>query len=80
MLTLDNQVHFLDEKSRDSIGHWLYRRWHHCHQKKRDANNALSRCTVEEGVLRAEWAAQVQEQTKPLTRELAHYYNSINIA
>ena len=32
---------------------------------------------MEEDVLREEWAAQVQEQTKPLTRELARC--SINI-
>jgi hypothetical protein len=37
----------------------------------------LSACTVGEDVLRAEWAAQVQEQTKPLPRKSAQI--SINI-
>ena len=38
----------------------------------------MAACAVGEDVLRAEWAAQVQEQTKPLPRKLARH--SIDIA
>jgi hypothetical protein len=77
VLIIDNQIRFLDTKSRDGISHWLYRRWYHCQKKKREANIVLSACAVGEDVLRAEWAAQVQDQTKPLPRKLAH--RSINV-
>jgi hypothetical protein len=75
---MDNQIQFLNEKSCDGITHWLYQQWYLCQQKKQEAIFALSACTVEEDVLHAEWAAQVQEQTKPLPYKLAHI--SISIA
>ena len=71
ILVIDNQICFLNEKALNGIGHWLYQQWYHCQQKKQEADGALVVCGVREYVLRAEWAAQVQEQTKPLPRKSA---------
>lgn len=57
-------------KSLESIAHWLQRRWYYCQQKKRAANEKLTQCNISKDVLRAEWAAQISEQTKPAPRAL----------
>lgn len=51
------------------LGHWLYRRWFHCQRKKQSAKAILHACGIPEGVLRAEWANQLNEQTKPAPRK-----------
>jgi hypothetical protein len=38
--------------------------------RKNKTDDTLAMCAVEEDVLRAEWAVQVQEQTKPLPHKL----------
>lgn len=70
LLVLDNQIQFFDEKSLESIAHWLQRWWYYCQQKKRAANEKLTQCNISKDVLRAEWAAQISEQTKPAPRAL----------
>lgn len=65
---LDMQIKHLDDKSLENLGNWLRRRWHHCQRKKADARAELLRLGISEADLRAEWAAQVQEQTKPSPR------------
>ena len=72
LFTLDTQIQHLDQKSLQGLGHWLYRRWHHCQSKKREAEAELERCEVHQDVLRAEWAAQLAEQTKPAPRQCSH--------
>jgi hypothetical protein len=69
LFVLDTQIQHLDQKSLHGFGQWLYRRWHYCQTKKRDAEAILQECRVREDVLRAQWADQLKEQTKPLSRE-----------
>ncbi|KII82981.1 hypothetical protein PLICRDRAFT_84208, partial [Plicaturopsis crispa FD-325 SS-3] len=64
LFILDTQVKYLDDKSLNGLGLWLSRRWLHCQRKKRDAVQRLGGCNIPDDVLRAEWDAQVNEQTK----------------
>lgn len=62
---MDTQIKHLDNKSLESLGIWLRRRWFHCQTKKGVAEAALTEVAMEENALRAEWKAQVKAQTKP---------------
>lgn len=55
----------INTKSLQSLGHWLYRKWYQCQVRMAKALGELEEANIEEEVLRVEWAAQVQEQTKP---------------
>ncbi|KII82649.1 hypothetical protein PLICRDRAFT_66933, partial [Plicaturopsis crispa FD-325 SS-3] len=68
LFVLDTQVKHLDEKSLHGMGLWLSRRWVHCQRKKSDAVDLLKKCGIDDDVLRREWRAQVEEQTKPAPR------------
>ncbi|KII83586.1 hypothetical protein PLICRDRAFT_119196 [Plicaturopsis crispa FD-325 SS-3] len=68
LFVLDTQVKHLDDKSLHGLGLWLARRWLHCQRKKSDAAKRLEDCGVSDDVLRREWDAQVNEQTKPAPR------------
>jgi hypothetical protein len=57
-----------------ALGHWLRRRWYHCHANKLAAQAELNKLDILEDTLRKEWAAQVREQTKPAPRE---YFNFV---
>lgn len=72
LFTLDNQVQFLDAKSYENFGVWLFRRWYHLKDKKQEATAKLTDIDIELPTLRAEWASQVQEQTKPIPRTSVH--------
>ncbi|KAG1844033.1 hypothetical protein DFJ58DRAFT_717669 [Suillus subalutaceus] len=50
-------VRHLDGKNLDTFGEWLSRRWTRCQTKKSNEAN-----------IRPEWRAQVEHQTKPLSR------------
>jgi hypothetical protein len=52
-----------------TLGHWLRRRWYHCQRNKLAAQAQLEELNMLENTLREEWAAQVQEQTKPAPRK-----------
>ncbi|KAJ3475061.1 hypothetical protein NLI96_g12083 [Meripilus lineatus] len=65
LLVLDEQVKYLDNKSLDSLAAWLLRRWTHCLELKREADNGLNEIDFAVDVLRREWNAQVVAQTKP---------------
>jgi hypothetical protein len=69
-MTLDIQVEYLDEKSLQAFGHWLCRKWQTCQQRQSIAQAELDKLTVADDVLRACWADQVKEQTKPAPRAL----------
>ncbi|KII82995.1 hypothetical protein PLICRDRAFT_119974 [Plicaturopsis crispa FD-325 SS-3] len=68
LFVLDTQVKYLDDKSLHGLGLWLARRWLHCQRKKSDATQRLRDCGISDDVLRREWDAQVNEQTKPAPR------------
>jgi hypothetical protein len=66
---LDVQIKHLDRKSLENLGNWIRRRWYYCQRMKTDAIEEMQRLRIPEEELRAEWAAQVQEQTKPAPRK-----------
>jgi hypothetical protein len=53
----------------------LHRKWVSCQQRKAKAINSLDSLNISKDVLRAEWAAQIKEQTKPLVRRSANLAN-----
>jgi hypothetical protein len=55
--------------SLNASGQWLARKWIHCQKKKNAALEGLKELGVDEDMLRAEWAAQVADQTKPIARK-----------
>lgn len=68
IFTLDNQIQFLNTKSLENFGQWLFRRWFYLHEKKQEAAMKLEEINIQSSVLRAEWKNQIQEQTKPVPR------------
>ncbi|KAG1819999.1 hypothetical protein EV424DRAFT_1472573 [Suillus variegatus] len=68
LFVLDTQIRHLDSKSLQGFGHWLHRRWIHCQTKKNGALDSLHDLQVDEDMLRVEWKAQVDHQTKPAPR------------
>ncbi|KAG1888615.1 hypothetical protein F4604DRAFT_1877200 [Suillus subluteus] len=68
LFVLNAQVHHLDGKNLDTFGEWLSRRWTRCQTKKSSAEHALRQLSVDEANIRPEWRAQVEHQTKPLSR------------
>ncbi|KAF7968760.1 hypothetical protein HWV62_29352 [Athelia sp. TMB] len=54
LFVLDTQVEHLTDKSTESLGSWLQRRWH---------------SNKDPGYLRKQWAAQVKAQTAPAPRQ-----------
>ncbi|KAG2119474.1 uncharacterized protein F5147DRAFT_741904 [Suillus discolor] len=68
LFVLNAQVRHLDGKNLDTFGEWLSRRWTHCQTKKSSAEHALRQLSVDEANIRPEWRAQVEHQTKPLSR------------
>ncbi|KAF9233660.1 hypothetical protein BU15DRAFT_90255 [Melanogaster broomeanus] len=69
LFILDNQIHYLNEKSLVEFGHWLSRKWDICQQKKEAAEEALEELDVDLDTLQKEWVAQVAYQTKPLPKQ-----------
>jgi hypothetical protein len=53
----------------------LHHKWINCCQRKAKAKDALSDLNISQDVLRAEWAAQIKEQTKPLHRRSKNLAN-----
>ncbi|KAG2144232.1 hypothetical protein DEU56DRAFT_870390 [Suillus clintonianus] len=68
LFVLNAQVRHLDGKNLDTFGEWLSRRWTRCQTKKSDAEDALRQLSVDEANIRLEWRAQVEHQTKPLSK------------
>ncbi|KAG1857793.1 hypothetical protein F4604DRAFT_1931288 [Suillus subluteus] len=68
LFVLNAQVRHLDGKNLDTFGEWLSRRWTLCQTKKSSAEHALQQLSVDEANIRPEWRAQVEHQTKPLSR------------
>ena len=68
LFLLDLQIKHLDQKSLESLGNWLRRRWFYCQEKKHVASAELEQLDVPMVQLRSEWAAQLKEQTKPAPR------------
>ncbi|KAG1896097.1 uncharacterized protein F5891DRAFT_1130422 [Suillus fuscotomentosus] len=69
LFVLDTQIRHLDSKSLQGFGHWLHRHWIHCQIKKNGALDSLHDLQVDEHMLRVEWKAQVDYQTKPAPRQ-----------
>ncbi|KAG1898846.1 uncharacterized protein F5891DRAFT_954811 [Suillus fuscotomentosus] len=69
LFVLDTQIRHLDSKSLQGFGHWLHRRWIHCQTKKNGALDSLHDLQVDEDMLRVEWKAQVDHQTRPAPRQ-----------
>ncbi|KAJ3780706.1 hypothetical protein GGU10DRAFT_397699 [Lentinula aff. detonsa] len=65
---LDSQINFSNEESLFRLGIWLRRKWGSCEEKLKEATE---RC------LHAQWTAQVQAQTKPLSRQSKNLGKSI---
>ncbi|KAG2109831.1 uncharacterized protein F5147DRAFT_745332 [Suillus discolor] len=65
LFVLNTQIRHLDSKSLQGFGHWLHRHWIHCQTKKNDALDRLHDLELDEHMLRAEWKAQVDHQTRP---------------
>ncbi|KAJ7080149.1 hypothetical protein B0H15DRAFT_953635 [Mycena belliarum] len=66
--TLDMQIEHADEASLKRLGEWIRRRHMHSAEKRRDAEKILAECGKPIALLRAQWALQVEAQTKPLPR------------
>ncbi|KAJ7080664.1 hypothetical protein B0H15DRAFT_997243 [Mycena belliarum] len=66
--TLDMQIEHADESSLKRLGDWIRRRHAHSAEKRRDAEKALADSGKSVAFLRAQWALQVEAQTKPLPR------------
>jgi hypothetical protein len=64
-------------KSLQGLGIWLGRKWLNCQKKKQEAQTQLDKLPVDKNLLRMEWAAQINEQTKPLARRSANLANKI---
>ncbi|KAG1793314.1 uncharacterized protein HD556DRAFT_1432309 [Suillus plorans] len=69
LFILDTQICHLDSKSLQGFGHWLHQCWIHCQTKKNGALDSLHDLQVDEHMLRVEWKAQVDHQTKPAPRQ-----------
>lgn len=75
---LDTQIKHLDDLSLEGLGHWLRRRWFHCNAKKLKAIAQLEILAQPEGLLRAQWALQVADQTKPAPRMYIFVSDSVS--
>ncbi|GLB34368.1 hypothetical protein LshimejAT787_0112520 [Lyophyllum shimeji] len=69
LYTLDRQVNHAQAETLERFGLWLLRRSRHAARKREAAEAILLECGQSEGFLRAQWAAQVRAQTKPLPRK-----------
>ncbi|KAG1744527.1 uncharacterized protein EDB91DRAFT_1236494 [Suillus paluster] len=69
LFILNTQIRHLDSKSLQGFGHWLHWRWIHCQTKKNSALDSLHDLEVDKHMLRVEWKAQVDHQTKPAPRQ-----------
>lgn len=65
-MVLDEQVTFLGRQSFLASGDWFKRRWLATQKQEATAMAELNKTGIALDVLRAEWALQVQTQTKPL--------------
>ncbi|GBE84718.1 hypothetical protein SCP_0606980 [Sparassis crispa] len=65
LFTLDTQVWHLDDVSLHALGHWIVKKWDQCQSKKHTTLEELAQCGVPTEILRAQWNAQIVEQTKP---------------
>lgn len=72
-------MQFLDAKSLEHFGQWLFRRWYHLKEKKHQAKTKLVEIDIELSILRAEWASQIQEQTRPVPRTSFHFYSLVDL-
>ncbi|KIJ65264.1 hypothetical protein HYDPIDRAFT_27982 [Hydnomerulius pinastri MD-312] len=68
LFVLNLQVRHLDVKSSTASAQWLLRRWKLCQVCKKAAEVTLRVCRILEAELRAQWRAQVEQQTKPSPR------------
>jgi hypothetical protein len=64
-------------KSLQDLGSWLKRKWINCQRRKTRAIVQLEDLHIAKDILRAEWAAQIKEQTKPLIRRSSNLANKI---
>ncbi|RDB18751.1 hypothetical protein Hypma_014627 [Hypsizygus marmoreus] len=69
LYSIDSQVHYLDAKSLENLGNWIKRKWMSCQKRKSDALDILNAIDIALDVLRAEWEAQVETQTRPLPKQ-----------
>ncbi|RDB20434.1 hypothetical protein Hypma_012497 [Hypsizygus marmoreus] len=69
LYSIDSQVQFLDAKSLLTLGNWIKRKWMTCQKRKSDALEILNTIDIALDVLRAEWEAQVEAQTRPLPKQ-----------
>ncbi|KAJ8487070.1 hypothetical protein ONZ45_g14459 [Pleurotus djamor] len=69
LFVLDMQVHHDDRLNLMNLGSWLSRKQILANEKRDEAEQALRSTGKPVDILRTEWAAQVTEQTKPLSRQ-----------
>jgi hypothetical protein len=67
---LDTQVKYLDNKSLESLGDWISRKWYRCQEKQKSAEDVLGQLGISTAMLREQWDEQVKAQTKPAPRRL----------
>ena len=67
---LDTQVRHICQTTLATLGDWLIRKWYRCQELKHEAETELKTIGISHSVLRDQWNAQVQKQTKPAPREL----------
>ncbi|KAJ6534059.1 hypothetical protein DFH09DRAFT_1250036 [Mycena vulgaris] len=68
LYTLNSQIHHLQKASIRRLGTWLARRWAHCQEKRRVAEEVLRECKQPLSLLRAEYKKQLTAQTRPLPK------------
>ncbi|KDR70633.1 hypothetical protein GALMADRAFT_144532 [Galerina marginata CBS 339.88] len=72
LYAIDTKIKHVDQTSLMGMGKWLRRKWIATMDRKADAMDALAIVSdngISEDIIRAEWAAQVEQQTKPLARQ-----------
>lgn len=71
LLTIDNQIDFLQEEGFIQFGRWLRRKYDACAKRKGEAEVRLARSGYSKDALAALWADQVDVQTRPLVKATA---------
>ncbi|KDR66151.1 hypothetical protein GALMADRAFT_44200, partial [Galerina marginata CBS 339.88] len=72
LYVIDTKIKHVDQTSLKGMGKWLRRKWIATRDRKADAVEALTAIYsngISEDIIRAEWNAQVEQQTKPLARQ-----------
>ncbi|KAJ3968127.1 hypothetical protein EV361DRAFT_806133 [Lentinula raphanica] len=67
--TLDSQIQHADGESLQGLASWIVRKWKNAEAKRFEAEKDIRYSMKDDEFLRAQWAAQVETQTKPLPKQ-----------